>query len=151
MICDRPHVTRLGLTICTDRDSFAYLSKVVPLWSAGVTTFIVTFHYLGNDWFLRAKTWTEEFPRASRYSNEETARAALATARRYMRNKQSKARVVSTTLAMEQWFRPSADSSNWRQRPQYIDWSVDRPSEKVSCWLGGDATSGKAADVRIAE
>ena len=59
-------------------------------------TYRVTFNYLGRDWFLCAKTWTYEPSHASHYRNAEAASAALVTARRYMRNKQVKARIVVT-------------------------------------------------------
>ena len=59
-------------------------------------TYRVTFNYLGRDWFLCAKTWTYEPSHSSHYRNAEAASAALVTARRYMRNKQVKARIVVT-------------------------------------------------------
>ena len=59
-----------------------------------MNTFAVSFHYLGNDWFLRATSWTDEPELASNYATEEAARTALTRARRYMRNKQVKARVI---------------------------------------------------------
>jgi len=59
-----------------------------------VTTFNVTFRYLGRDWFLRAKSWTEWWMHASHYDSEEAAIAALAIARRSMRNKQAGARII---------------------------------------------------------
>ena len=73
-----------------------------------MTTLTVTFHYLGRDWFLCGKSWTDEFPRASLYVSEEAAGAALATARRYMRNKQAKARIVA--MAPDVDLRRSADA-----------------------------------------
>ena len=51
---------------------------------------------LGHDWFLSGKYWTNELARASQYINVEAASAALATARRNIKNKQSKARIVAT-------------------------------------------------------
>ena len=65
-----------------------------------MNTFTVTFHYLGNDWFLRAKSWTDEPERASNYATEEAANTALTRARRSMRNKQVKARIVRTERLM---------------------------------------------------
>ena len=59
-----------------------------------MTAFNVTFTYLGNDWFLCAKTWTVQPARASAYPTEEAAGVALRRARRYMRNKQPKAHIV---------------------------------------------------------
>lgn len=64
-------------------------------------TYLVTFNYLGRDWFLCAKAWTDDPSRASHYRNQEAANAALATARRYMRNKQVKARIVVTPRTEE--------------------------------------------------
>jgi hypothetical protein len=62
-----------------------------------MTTFNVTFHYLGRDWFLSTKNcWTDQPSGASHYISREAAGAALVTARRYMRNKQVKARIVAT-------------------------------------------------------
>jgi len=63
--------------------------------SADIKTYVVTFHYLGCDWFLCGKSWTVEPARASHYINAEAAGAALATARRFMKNKQVKARIVA--------------------------------------------------------
>jgi hypothetical protein len=79
----------------------------------------VTFHYLGRDWFLCGKSWTDEFPRASHYVSEEAAGAALAKARRYMRNKQAKARIVAITQDVD--LRRSADASNRNPSPQYVN------------------------------
>jgi len=62
-----------------------------------MTTFNVTFSYLGRDWFLCAKTWTDQPSSATHYTNREAAAAALVTARRSMRNKQVKARIVART------------------------------------------------------
>ncbi len=59
-----------------------------------MATFTVTFHYLGCDWFLREKSWTEKVGDASRYLDQQAAGEALAKARRYMRNKQPRARIV---------------------------------------------------------
>jgi hypothetical protein len=71
-------------------------------WSAEMTTFNVTFHYLGRDWFLSTKnSWTDQPSGASHYISREAAGAALVTARRYMRNKQVKARVVATPPTVE--------------------------------------------------
>ena len=66
-----------------------------------MTTFIVTFHYFGRDWFLCGKSWTVEPARASHYINGDAADAALLTARRCMKNKQVKTRIVvaSQTVA----------------------------------------------------
>jgi|SRR5271167_305551 len=65
-------------------------------------TFIVTFHYLGRDWFMRSeKCWTDQPSRASHYSNVQAAGATLATARRHMRKKQVEARIVASTSRVE--------------------------------------------------
>jgi hypothetical protein len=67
-----------------------------------MTTFNVTSHYLGRDWFLSTKNcWTDQSSGASNYISREAAGAALVTARRYMRNKQVKARIVATPPAVE--------------------------------------------------
>jgi hypothetical protein len=62
-----------------------------------MTRFNVTFNYLGRDWFLCVKSWTDQSSSATHYANREAAAAALVTARRCMRNKQVKARIVATT------------------------------------------------------
>jgi hypothetical protein len=66
-----------------------------------MSKFSVTFHYLGLDWFLVAKSWTDEPNRASNYATEEAASMALTRARRYMRNKQIKARIVAAAPGEE--------------------------------------------------
>ena len=66
-----------------------------------MSTFSVTFHYLGHDWFLAAKAWTDEPERASNYATQEAASMALTRVRRYMRNKQTKARIVATAPGEE--------------------------------------------------
>lgn len=67
-----------------------------------MTTFTVTFHYLGRDWFLSKKNcWTDQPSGASHYISEEAAGAALVAARRYMRNKQVRARSVATPPTVE--------------------------------------------------
>jgi|SRR5271170_6196034 hypothetical protein len=85
----------------TDGRCHIAYSGAASLRSANKTAFIVTFHYLGRDWFLCAKSWTIEPAHASRYINAEAAAAALMIARRYMRNKQVKARIVSATPLVE--------------------------------------------------
>jgi hypothetical protein len=64
-------------------------------------TFNVTFTYLGLNWFLRGRYWTEQPADASCYISREAADAALVQARRYMRNKQVNAHIVGTTPAAE--------------------------------------------------
>jgi hypothetical protein len=66
-----------------------------------MTTFNVTFSYLGRDWFLTAKSWTDQPSSATDYTNREAAAAALVTARRRMRNKQVNARIVARTPVEE--------------------------------------------------
>jgi hypothetical protein len=66
-----------------------------------MSTFSVTFHYLGHDWFLAATAWTDQPERASNYATQEAASMALTRVRRYMRNKQIKARIVATTPGEE--------------------------------------------------
>ncbi len=59
------------------RCHIAYSGGAASWRSANKTAFIVTFHYLGRDWFLCAKSWTIEPAHASRYINAEAAAAAL--------------------------------------------------------------------------
>ncbi len=79
-------------------------------------TFTVTFRYLGRDWFLCGKSWTDECARASHYVSEHAAEAALVKARRYMRNKQAKARIVTMIPNVEAPERLDADASNTNVR-----------------------------------
>lgn len=78
------------------------LSNRLSFWRPDMPTFNVTFNYLGRDWFMCAeKCWTDQPSRASQYINGQAAGAALAKARRYMRNKQVEARIVASTSQVE--------------------------------------------------
>ena len=52
----------------------------------------------GYEWFLKSTTWTSNLERASLFSTEEDARAALAKAKRFMARK-SDARRAEIVLA----------------------------------------------------